>query len=239
MPVRALNALGVAVILALAAPHAEASEPFRTTLKGCVLDKTFYSVDGDTAYRMSMQTFPEPPQPKLDLAPFEAQGISISGLLGPGDRFWPDPGTTPTVTAKTCPVRTLRAIKNELVVRLRIDAGTAAEAGDFAKAHALIDEAFAMLTPPACDSFSDRAEILAREGDTKGVARDLAVIRARKQCYVVGKVNPLLVEDVGKVLLAKGENKLAIEALNLANAVCDGDWCRDDIKKELAEARKK
>ena len=239
MPVRALNGLAVVTALLIAAPHAEASEPVKRTLKGCVFDKTFYSVDGDTAYRMSMQTFPDPPQPKLDLGPFEAQSISISGLLGPGDRFWPDPGTMPTVTAKTCPVRALRAIKNDLVVRLRIDAQTAGEAGDFPKAHALIDEAFAMLTPPACDSFSDRAEILAREGDFKGVAKDLAVIRARKQCYVAGKVNPLLVEDVGKVLLAKGEKKLAIEALNLANAVCDGDWCRDDIKKELAEAKKK
>jgi hypothetical protein len=228
--VRALNALAVAVLIA--APHAEASEPVQRTLTGCVHEKTFYSVDGDTAYRMSLQT-------KVDLAPFEAQGVSISGLLGPGDRLWPDPGSTPAVTAKTCPVRALRAIKNELVVRLRIEAQTAGEAGDFAKAHTLIDAAFAMLTPPACDSFSDRAEILAREGDYKGVAKDLAVIRARKQCYVAGKVNPLLVEDVGKVLLAKGEKKLAIEALNLANAVCDGDWCRDDIKKELAEAKKK
>ena len=124
-------------------------------------------------------------------------------------------------------------------MRLRINAQTAAEGGDFVKAHELIDQAFAVLTPPACDSFSDRAEILAREGDYKAMAKDLAVIRARKQCYVIGKVNPLLVEDVGKVLLAKGEKKLAIEALNLANAVCDGDWCRSDIKKELAEAKKK
>jgi hypothetical protein len=232
MPVRALNALGVVVILALAAPHAEASEPVKRTLKGCVYEKTFYSVDGDTAYRITTPA-------KFDLAPFEGQLVSISGLLSPGDRFEPDPGSAPTVTAKSCSAAVLRPIKNELVVRLRINAGTAAEAGDFAKAHELIDQAFAMLTPPACDSFSDRAEILAREGDFKAMAKDLAVIRARKQCYVAGKVNPLLVEDVGKVLLAKGEKKLAIEALNLANAVCDGDWCRDDIKKELAEAKKK
>ena len=232
MPVPALKALAVVTALLIAGPHAEASEPVKRTLKGCVVDKVFFSVDGNTAYRISTPA-------KLDLAPFEGQAISISGLLSPGDRFEPDPGSAPSVTAKTCSAAALRPIKNELVVRLRIDAQTAAKAGDFTKAHGLIDEAFAMLTPPACDSFSDRAEILAREGDTKAVAKDLAVIRARKQCYVAGKVNPLLVEDVGKVLLAKGEKKLAIEALNLANAVCDGDWCRGDIKKELAEARKK
>jgi hypothetical protein len=230
--VPALNALAVLGVLALVAPHAEASKPVKRTLKGCVADKVFFSVDGTTAYRISL---PE----AFDVAAFEGQGVSISGLLYPGDRFEPDEGAKPAITAKTCPVPAMRAIKNDRVVRLRIDAQAAAQAGDFPKAHELMDQAFAMLTPPACDSFSDRAEILAREGDYKAMAKDLAVIRARKQCYVAGKVNPLLVEDVGKVLMAKGENKLAIEALNLANAVCDGDWCRDDIKKELAEAKKK
>ncbi|MEO7094555.1 MAG: hypothetical protein ABI175_14965 [Polyangiales bacterium] len=228
---RALNALGVVVVLALAAPHAEASKPVKQTLKGCVADKVFFSIDGTRAYRISL---PE----AFDVAAFEGQGISISGLLYPGDRFEPDEGVKPTLTTKTCPVPAMRAIKNDFVVRLRIDAQKLAEGGDFVQAHVLIDKAFAMLTPPACDSFSDRAEILAREGDTKGVSKDLAVIRARKQCYVAGKVNPLLVEDVGKVLLAKGEKKLAVEALELANKVCDGNWCREDIKKELAEAKK-
>ncbi len=228
----ALKALAVVVVTVLAASHAEASKPVKRTLKGCVAEKVFFSIDGTMAYRISLpETF--------DVAAFEGQGISISGLLYPGDRFEPDDGAKPTLTEKTCPLPAVRAIKNDLVVRLRIDAEDAAKAGDFPKAHELIDNAFSILTPPACDSFSDRAEILAREGDYKGMAKDLAVIRARKKCYVAGKVNPLLVEDVGKVLLAKGEKKLAIEALNLANAVCDGDWCRDDIKKELAEAKKK
>lgn len=220
------------LLILLIASRAEASKPVKRTLKGCVADKTFFSVDGTTAYRISLpQTY--------DVAAFEGQGISISGLLYPGDRFEPDDGAKPVLTDKTCPLMAMRAIKNDLVVRLRIDAQAAGKAGDFPKAHELIDQAFAILKPPACDSFSDRAEILAREGDYTGVAKDLAVIRARKECYVASRVNPLLVEDVGKVLLAKGEKKLAIEALTLANQVCDGDWCREDIKKELAEARKK
>ncbi len=216
--------------IVFAAGAAEASKPVKRTLTGCVVDKVFYSVDG-RAYPISLaQT--------VDLTPFEGQGVAITGLLYPGDRFEPDAGTKPVQKQKVCPDASLRLIKHETVVRFRVDAGYAADAGDFTKAMDLIGKAMAFVTPPECDTFTDRAHILAQKGDLAAAKKDLAVIRAKKQCYVAGKMNPLLLQDVAKAMMAKGDKKGAVDALKLANAACDGNWCRDDITKELAEAKK-
>ncbi len=231
VPVLPLSRLAVlSLSIAFASSPALASKPVKRTLTGCVVDKAFYSVD-QRAYRIALPD-------AFDLAPFEGQGVAISGLLYPGDRFEPDEGTRPVQKQKVCPTASIRAIKHDTVVRFRVDAGYAADAGDFVKAMDLIGQAMAYVTPPECDTFTDRATILAQKGDLAAAKKDLAVIRARKQCYVAGKMNPLLLQDVAKAMMAKGDKKGAIEALKLANAACDGSWCRDDITKELAEARK-
>ncbi len=229
---RGISVLAAVVGLALvvAATPAEAQKSPRRTVAGCVHGKAFFRVDGTAAYRMTLPA-------AFDATTFEGQGVSLTGLSYPGERFDPEPGTTPKVTAKTCPAAALRAIKNTLVVRLRIDAERAATAGDFPTAHARIDEAFALVKPPTCDSFSDRAEIFAREGNYAAVKNDLAVLRARKRCSTFGGVNSALIQDVGTVLESKGESKLAITAFEIARAACDDDQCRTEVDEQIAEAK--
>jgi hypothetical protein len=222
------------VILAVAGasvPTATASKPIKRTLDGCVVDGTFYSVSDAHAYRISPGN--------VDLKPLEGKAVSMTGWLSPGDRFELEKGASPTVVAATCPADKLRPIHREKVVRLRVDASYAADAGDLAGAEKKMAAAIALMTPPDCDTLTDRAHLMAKKGDLAAAGKDIAAIKAKKAC-VVDKptMNPLLLKDLGKTLVGKGDKKLAVQAFEIALANCDGDWCRPDISKELEAAKK-
>ena len=223
--------LRAAVVVCLLLSTANASEPVKKTVTGCVAKGAFYLTNGGRAYRFSID--------KLDLGPFEGNSITMSGSLMPGDRFILDDGTKPTVTAETCPTESLRPIKRDEQIELRVAAHYAAKAGDFAKAVELSNQSMAVITPPDCDTFVDRAIILIKTGDLRAAKADLAVVKAKK-CYVEKelRMNFVLLEDLGKAFVAKGEKKSAITAFELGLAACDSDICKPDLKKALAAAKR-
>ncbi len=217
--------LGLALVSA-----AQASKPVEANLVGCVVGGAFYSVEPTIAYRISLPS-------GLDVAPFEGKQVSMHGKLMPGDRFVLADGEQPQVKAATCPAKALRLIKHNEVVDLRVAATRAAADGDHAAAADLIARAMATLSPPSCDTFTDRAHILVLAGDLAAARKDLAVIKAHKKCSIDRRMNPLLLQDLGNLLRDKGDRRAAVTALQLALAACDGDWCRPDIKKDLATAK--
>ncbi|MBA3396435.1 MAG: hypothetical protein H0T89_27640 [Deltaproteobacteria bacterium] len=219
----------VAGVVFAATPAAEASKGVARTLTGCVVDNAFYSVDG-RAYRIGVPA-------SLDLRPFEGKGVRLRGMLYPGDRFVPADDATLEVTQAVCPRTSLRLIKRDVVIGFRVEATKAAEAGEHALAIERIGQAMAVLTPPDCDTFTDRAQVMALHGDVAAAAKDIATIQAKK-CVIDGRMNPLLLQDLGNTLRAKGDRRSAIAALQLALVACDGDWCRPQLKRDLATARK-
>jgi hypothetical protein len=216
-------------LLLLTASTAGASKPVQRTLSGCVVDGTFYSIAG-RAYRISTPA-------SLDLRPLEGKGVSMRGWLSPGDRFELAQGARPEVMQRACPTRSLRLVRRDQVMGLRVAATKAATAGEHDRAVELIGQAMALVSPADCDTFTDRAHIMALKGDLPAAAKDVATIKAKK-CFVEGRMNPLLLRDLGTLLLSKGDRRAAISALELALAACDGDWCRPDIEKALKSARK-
>ena len=221
----------LAVAVCLLTSTANASEPVKKTVTGCVAKGAFYLVNGGRAYQFSID--------KLDLAPFEGKSITVTGSLLPGDRFILDDGTKPAVAAETCPTATLRPIKRNEQIDLRLAADRAATAGDLDKAVELANQAVAVIAPPDCDTFVDRATILVKKGDLPAAKADLAAVKAKK-CYVEKSIrmNFLLLEDLGKAFVAKGEKKSAITAFELGLASCDSDICKPDLKKALAAAKR-
>lgn len=218
----------VAALLVTGAPAADASKGVARSLTGCVVDDVFYSVDG-RAYRIGVPA-------SLDLRPFEGKGVRLRGKLYPGDRFVPDDGATFEVKQAICPRASLRLIKRDVVIGFRVEATKAAEAGDHDLAVERIGQAMAVLTPPDCDTFTDRAQVMALHGDVAAAAKDIATIKAKK-CVIDGRMNPLLLQDLGNTLRAKGARPSAIAALELALVACDGAWCRPQLKRDLAAAR--
>jgi hypothetical protein len=222
----------VVVILCLAAATAHASQPVKKTVTGCVVKGTFFFVDGDYSYRFSIAD--------LDLAPFEGQTITMKGWLSPGDRFELEKDTKPTVKAKTCGPAMMRPIKRDEAVDLRLAAGREAKAGNWEKAIELSNDALAVMTPAECDSYVDRGTIFAQKGDLDSAKKDLAIVKARKPCFVLRtrKINFALLEDFAQAFIDKGDKKSGVTALELALANCDSEICRPDLKKKIAEAKK-
>ena len=222
-----------ALLLCFLTSTAYASKAVKTTAVGCVRGGAFYSVRDGHAYRYSIA--------KLDLAPFEGKHVSMKGSLLPGDRFILDDGAKPEVKAASCPAAATRAIVRIEAMDLRLAAGRAAEAKEFDKAIELSNQAIALVTPADCDAHVDRGTIFAQAGKLAEARVDLAIVKSRKKCAVEKdrKMNFLLLQDLATELLAKGDKVSAISALELALLSCDTDLCRPDIKKALAEAKKK
>ena len=218
------------LLVCLLATAAHASKPVKKTATGCVIKGTFFLVDGTHAYRFSLD---------LDLKPFEGKLITMKGLLYPGDRFTLEDGTQPQVKAATCPAASLRPIKRIEAIDLRLAAGRAVKDGDFGRGVELSNEAIAVITPADCDAYVDRATIFAQKGDLDAAKADLALIKARKKCVVDRRMNWLLLQDLAKAFVDKGDKPSAVTALLLAKAACDSTLCKPDIEKALAEARKK
>ena len=216
------------VATALAATSAHASKPIHTSMKGCVVDGVFYSIGG-RAYPMAM---PE----GVDLAPFEGKGIALHGSLYPGDMFFLDRQREPEVLEAICPVEALRLIAAEQVMQWRVAATAASQTGDHRRARHYIGHAMSLVTPPDCDTFTDRARVLVAAGDRAGAARDLGVLEAGA-CDEPAHMNPLLLQDLGSELLAAGDKGAARRALHVALRACDGDWCRDGIEKDLSAVK--
>lgn len=207
-----------------------ASMPVERVLAGCVIDDIFYSVNG-RAYRIRTGD-------SLDLHPFDGKAVSLRGLLYPGDRFQADTSARPEVNG-ACPTAALRLIQKEKAVDLRVAAKVLAKAGDFDQALDLIARAMATLAPAECDTFTDRAYVFALKGDIPSAANDLTTIKAKK-CAIDRHMNWLLLQDVGDVLLAKGDKSAAIEAFELALMACDGAQClgRASIADALDAAKR-
>ncbi|MCC6999027.1 MAG: hypothetical protein IT370_30720 [Deltaproteobacteria bacterium] len=221
----------VAVVLALgfAAPRARASKPVARTLTGCVIDGAFFSIDGRATYRIATAA-------EIDLKPLEGKAVKLRGLLSPGDRFVLAADARPEVTQQVCPSSSLRLIKGEQVISLRVEATKAADAGDQTRAMELIAQAMKLLSPVDCDTLTDHAYVLVMGGDMLAAGRDVTLIKTRK-CFVARRMNPLLLQDLGNLLAKKGNRALALKVLQVALKECDGKWCRPDIQKDLAATR--
>jgi hypothetical protein len=198
--------VAIVAILCLLPHVARASGPVDKTLVGCVVDGAFYSID-ERAYPIATQA-------SLDLKPFEGKSIALKGQLYPGDRFILDDGAKPEVKAQKCPAASIALVRREQASRMAIDAIYAAKEGDHARAVELVERAVALVTPPECDTLTLRAEVMALKGDTAAADKDVAAIKAKKACSVAnGKtVNPLLLQDVGNALVAKGDKRGAVAA---------------------------
>lgn len=217
----------LAAVAVLAAAPAFASQPVETTLVGCVLDGALYSTAATAAYRMAPRG--------VDLAPLEGKAVKLRGWLSPGDVFELARGEKPQVTAATCGEKQRRLILREQTFRLRAGALKAAEAGDFAEATRLIEEAMAHDPPPECDTFTDRATILALRGELDAAVKDVATLTARA-CRG-DSLNPLLLQDLARAL-GPARRQAAREVLQLALKACDGAWCRGPLQKDLAALQK-
>jgi hypothetical protein len=95
--------------------------------------------------------------------------------------------------------------------------------------------AMALMSPGATRSPTRTRD--GAQGDLAAAGKDLAIIKA-KRCVVDGRMNPLLLQDVGNTLRAKGDKRGAVAALQLALAACDGEWCRPAIAKDLEAAKR-
>lgn len=220
----------IALVLCLLVPAvAHASKPVKKTATGCVIRKTFFLVDGDTAYRFSIP---------IDLAPYEGKLITMKGLLYPGDRFTLEDGTQPQVKAAKCPAASLRPIKRIEAMDLRLAAGRAAKDGDYGRALELSNEAIAVITPADCDAYVDRATVHVQKKDLPPAKADLALVKAKKKCVSKG-LNWLLLQDLAKEFVDKGDKPSAVIALELARVACTSDLCKPDIERALAEAKAK
>lgn len=212
----------------LFSPLAVASKALPTTLRGCVVDKTFYSVSG-RAYAISL------PQ-EVNPADWEGKEVSVEGLLLPGDRFIPKKGVTFVLVQPVCPPASLRLIRNDQASDLGITATSEATAGRFDKAMAAADRALALQTPPQCDTYTVRAHVLALKGELAAASQALSMIR-NKQCEVAPRVNPLLLQDVSRVFRKKGDKQAARDTLQLAISVCEKGLIQTDLIKELASLK--
>lgn len=161
----------------------------------------------------------------------------MRGWLSPGDGFALEKDDQPEVKQPICPAASLRLIKEDIAIDLSIKAVQAAKDGAFERAVQTIERALAVVTPPACNLVTDHARIMALKGELTAVAKDLSTLEAKK-CDLTTRMNPLLLHDLGKDLLAKGAKAAAIRALQLAMSACDGDWCRPDIARDLQSVNK-
>lgn len=218
------------VLLAFAGTSA-ASKPIKKTSSGCVAKGTFYAVDDGYAYRYDVID--------VDLTPYEGKTIKMVGWLSPGDRFALADNARVEIVAKTCSAQMTRPIKRVEVMDLRVAARQTATAKQYEKALELANQAVALLAPADCDTFVDRATILAEKGDLDPARADLATVKAKKACFV-GKrasLNFLLLQDLATALVAAGDKKSAVTALELARAACKTDLCKPDIDKALEAAK--
>ena len=98
---------------------------------------------------------------------------------------------------------------------------------------ALVEASIKLVSPADCDTYIDRAHYFAKKQDLAATARDLTILEG-KQCRFRGKLNWLLLQELGKTL---GTGQAAVRALTLALANCDGDLCKPGIEKDLAAAK--
>ena len=206
-----------------------ASRPVERALTGCVIKGQFFSVSLDReqnpsrAYRIRVQE-------GLGLSQYEGKAIVINGWLSPGDLFRMKPGTGPT-TGGTCPEGYRRVINKEFLVDYVVAAHKAAEKGDLKQALSLMEKAFE-IDPADCQTYIDRAYIHYLRGDFAGGGQDIGTVKAGS-CANRGRLNFLVMEDAGKILLRHGKKAEALELYNMALESCGSDICRDSVNKEI------
>jgi len=116
---------------------AEASQPVKRTLTGCVIGNTFYIIYGINnrgAHRIRLS------QP-LDLTLYEGKTVRIHGWLSPSDRFSLNEGTSPQILKSSCDISDKKAIDKLFIIQHRVDAKKAARKGEFSEAFLLISKA--------------------------------------------------------------------------------------------------
>jgi hypothetical protein len=206
-----------------------ASRPVERALTGCVIQGQFFSVSLDCeqnpsrAYRIRVQDGP-------DLSLYEGKAVVVHGWLSPGDLFRMRPGTGPA-TGGTCPEGYRRVINKEFLMDYVVAAHKAAEKGDFKQALSLMGKAFE-IDPADCQTYIDRAYIHCLRGDFASGGQDVGTVKARS-CADRSRLNFLIMEDVGKVLVRHGKKAEALELYNMALESCGSDICRDSVNREI------
>lgn len=214
----------VALFVVLLGSRAEASKPIPWTMKGCVTGGQFYSIDKDRGASLVRTMKP------LDISKLDGKFIEVAGLLHPGDYF--TPGDAPPVTTRDCSKDDRLAIEYAKAAGLRMQAARLPE-DKLDDKLALVEASLKLVSPADCDTYIDRAHYLAKKKDLASTARDLTILEGKK-CRFRGKLNWLLLQELGKTL---GNDKAAVRALTLALANCDGDICKPGIEKDLAAAK--
>jgi len=96
---------------------------------------------------------------------------------------------------------------------------------------------FAIVTPPHCNTYVDRAILRATRGDHAGAKPDLDVILART-CRDPEGLNILYLIDLA-LLLAVEHSRDAEAIFGVADAACHGaEWCQRRLGEARAEATK-
>jgi hypothetical protein len=214
----------VALFVVALGSRAEASKPIPWTMKGCVTGGQFYSIDNDRGASAVKLMKP------LDLSKLDGKFIEVAGLLHPGDYF--TPGDAPPVIGRACSKDDKLAIEYAKAFELRMQAARL-PADKLADKLALVEASIKLVSPADCDTYIDRAHYFARKQDLAATARDLTILEG-KQCRFRGKLNWLLLQELGKTL---GTGQAAVRALTLALANCDGDICKPGLEKDLAAAK--
>lgn len=216
------------VVLAILGTQAEASKPIPWTMKGCVAGGVFYSIDKDAASAVKTMN-----GTTLDVSRLDGKFIEVAGLLHPGDYF--TPGDKPPVVKRDCNASDRRAIDYGKAADIRMQgARMAKDKPD--EALKLVEESIKLVQPANCDTYIDRAHLLARKKDLASAVRDVGILEARK-CQFRGRLNWLLLQEFAAELRTQNDHKTAVRALTLARANCDADICRPDIEKDLAAAK--
>jgi hypothetical protein len=207
----------------------EASRPVERRLTGCVVKGQFFSVlldreqNPSRAYRIRMQD-------GLDLSPYEGKVVVAHGWLTPGDLFRMRPGTGPA-TGGTCPEGYRKVINKEFLIDYIVAAHKAAEKGDFKQALSLMGKAFEIDTAD-CQTYIDRAYIYYLRGDFASGGQDVETVKTGS-CADRRRLNFLIMEDVGKILVRHGRKPEALELCHMALESCGSDICRDSVNKEI------
>jgi hypothetical protein len=224
-----LFAIFAFALCASATTAAHASRPVKTSLDGCVVDRTFYDV-GEHVFAITMPD-------DVDLAALEGKHVAMTGWISVVGPFQLAEGTAPEVRATRCPAPLLLRIRHEQAHDLAIAAWELQRAGDLEGAERGYATAFAKSAPVDCDLYSMRALVLVKLGDVVAAKRDLATVRAQ-QCYSHDGPNDYLVADVAEALLARGDRRGAADATRTAFELCDDAECRMRYRDRLATLRR-
>ena len=223
------------VVVLLFPGDCHGSRPVPRVLTGCVVEGQFYSVSLREPDMTPVHAYRIRIVGSLDLSPYEGKTITLTGMLSPGDRFNLKPGTEPLVLGAVCSPSYLKVITRGFIFDYVVAAHKEAEKKKFGAALTLIDKAFA-IDPGDCQTYIDRAYVYYLAGDFEAGRRDVRTVTTRS-CANTGRLNFLIMEDVGKILRSHGKRDEALELYEASLAACRSTICSDKVKKDIDDLK--